>query len=56
MPADLVLIAVGFTGPEKPLLEAIGTELDDRGNVDAPEFASTVEGVFAAATPASASS
>jgi glutamate synthase (NADPH/NADH) small chain len=45
--ADLVLIAVGFTGPEKPLLEAAGTELDDRGNVNAPQFASSVEGVFA---------
>ena len=26
MPADLVLIAVGFTGPERPLLDALGVD------------------------------
>jgi glutamate synthase (NADPH/NADH) small chain len=48
VPADLVLIAVGFTGPEKPLLEKLGTDLDDRGNVRAKHFHSSIEGVFAA--------
>jgi glutamate synthase (NADPH) small chain len=47
MPADLVLIAVGFTGPERPLLERLGVELDGRGNVAAPLFASSQDGVFA---------
>jgi glutamate synthase (NADPH/NADH) small chain len=47
MPADLVLIAVGFTGPERPLLDALGVERDGRGNVAAPLFASSESGVFA---------
>ena len=34
--ADLVLLAMGFTGPRKPgLLEQAGVELDPRGNVKA---------------------
>jgi glutamate synthase (NADPH/NADH) small chain len=33
-PADLVLLALGFTGPEKGgLVEHLGVELDDRGNI-----------------------
>ena len=33
-PADLVLLAMGFTGPERgPLLDGLGVDLDDRGNV-----------------------
>ena len=47
MPADLVLIAVGFTGPERPLLDSLGLELDARDNVAAPLFASSEPGVFA---------
>jgi glutamate synthase (NADPH/NADH) small chain len=36
LPADLVLLAMGFTGPRKPgLLEQAGVELDPRGNVKA---------------------
>jgi len=48
--ADLVLLAMGFVGPEKPgLLTDLGVELTDRGNVarDA-DFQSTVPGVFVA--------
>jgi glutamate synthase (NADPH/NADH) small chain len=34
IPADLVLLAMGFTGPERPgLLEQLGVSLDARGNV-----------------------
>jgi glutamate synthase (NADPH/NADH) small chain len=34
IPADLVLLAMGFTGPERPgLLEQLGVALDGRGNV-----------------------
>jgi glutamate synthase (NADPH/NADH) small chain len=48
--ADLVLLAMGFTGPQAAgLVEQLGCELDERGNVrrDA-SYASTVEGVFVA--------
>ena len=40
LPAQLVLIAVGFTGPEREgLLDGLGVELDARGNVHAPAYA-----------------
>jgi glutamate synthase (NADPH) small chain len=47
-PADLVLLAMGFLGPEQPLLEALGVERDGRSNAAAPAFATSVPGVFAA--------
>ena len=47
-PADLVLLAMGFLGPEQQLLEALGVERDERGNAAAPAFATSVPGVFAA--------
>lgn len=50
IPADLVLFAMGFLGPEKPgLLEQLGVDLDERGNVkrDA-SYASSVPGVYVA--------
>ncbi len=34
-PAGLVLLAMGFTGPEPALLDALGVATDARGNVDA---------------------
>ena len=48
--ADLVLLAMGFTGPVKNgLLTDLGVELDNRGNVKTNEsYMSSVEGVFAA--------
>ncbi|MBI4877954.1 MAG: glutamate synthase subunit beta [Acidobacteria bacterium] len=48
--ADLVLLALGFTGPVRGgLLEQLGVELDARGNVRTGEdYATTVPGVFAA--------
>jgi glutamate synthase (NADPH/NADH) small chain len=51
--ADLVLLAMGFTGPTKngliEALQAEGLQLDKRGNVAADEnYMSTVPGVFAA--------
>ncbi len=50
IPADLVLLAMGFTGPERPgLLEQLGVELDERGNVRRDDaYATSVPGVFAA--------
>jgi len=47
-PAQLVLLAMGFTGPEAGLLDALGVARDARGNVDAAQFATSVPGVFAA--------
>jgi glutamate synthase (NADPH/NADH) small chain len=48
--ADLVLLAMGFTGPVKSgLIEQLGVNLDQRGNVLADEtFMTSVPGVFAA--------
>jgi glutamate synthase (NADPH/NADH) small chain len=47
--ADLVLLALGFVGPERPVLQQIGVKLDDRGNVWTDEQKMTsVPGVFAA--------
>jgi glutamate synthase (NADPH/NADH) small chain len=49
IPADLVLLALGFTGPEKPMLQQLGVKLDDRGNVWTDDNKMTsVPGVFAA--------
>jgi glutamate synthase (NADPH/NADH) small chain len=48
MDCDLVLLALGFLGPEKPLLEQFGVALDQRGNVVADgDYATSVPGVFA---------
>lgn len=48
--ADLVLLAMGFTGPVKNgLIEQLGVELDARGNVKADEtFMTSAPGVFVA--------
>jgi len=50
MDVDLLLLAMGFVGPEKPgLIQQLGVELDKRGNVVADaNHMSSVEGVFAA--------
>ena len=50
IPAELVLFAMGFVGPEKRgLIEQLGVELDQRGNVVRDGgYASTVDGVFVA--------
>ena len=50
LPADLVLLAMGFIGPDKGTwLERLGVELDERGNVRRDhEFMSNVPGVFVA--------
>jgi glutamate synthase (NADPH/NADH) small chain len=49
LPAQLVLLAMGFVGPEQGLLEQLGVERDARGNVKAVKpYTTSVEGVFAA--------
>ncbi len=48
LPCELVLLAMGFVGPQRSgMLEQLGVELDARGNVarDA-SFATNVDGVF----------
>ncbi len=47
-PADLVFLAMGFTGPERnELLDGLGVELDARGNVVRDDdYRSTVDGVY----------
>ena len=47
--ADLVLLAMGFTGPVKPgLIEQAGIQLDPRGNVATENYQTSIPGVFAA--------
>jgi glutamate synthase (NADPH/NADH) small chain len=50
IPADLVLIAMGFTGPERTLLEEqLGAQFTSRGNVEREEdYQTTAPGVFVA--------
>jgi glutamate synthase (NADPH/NADH) small chain len=48
-PADLVLVAIGFTNPEhEGLVNDLGVGLDRSGNVKAGAFATSVENVYAA--------
>ena len=51
MKADLVFLAMGFVHPTKDgMLEALGVELDDRGNVRAgtEDYKTSIPGVFSA--------
>jgi glutamate synthase (NADPH/NADH) small chain len=49
-PAQLVLLAMGFLGPEQPLLEQLGVERDPRSNAraDFDKYSTNMKGVFAA--------
>ncbi|WP_005037218.1 glutamate synthase subunit beta [Holophaga foetida] len=49
-PAQLVLLAMGFLGPEDQLLEQLGVERDPRSNAKAEygKFATNIPGIFAA--------
>jgi len=47
--AELVLLAMGFTGPVKSgLLEQAGIKCDQRGNIATENYQSSIPGVFAA--------
>jgi glutamate synthase (NADPH/NADH) small chain len=50
LPAQLVLLAMGFLGPEQPLLEQLGVERDGRSNAQAEfgKYSTSVKGIFAA--------
>ncbi|RMA57240.1 glutamate synthase subunit beta [Ulvibacter antarcticus] len=47
---DMVLLALGFTGPEKTLSEQLGLEIDFRTNIKATiaDYKTNVAGIFAA--------
>jgi glutamate synthase (NADPH/NADH) small chain len=49
-PTQLVLLAMGFLGPEETLISQLGVECDERTNVKAEygSFATTIKGIFAA--------
>ncbi|MBI3880655.1 MAG: glutamate synthase subunit beta [Verrucomicrobia bacterium] len=50
VPTQLVLLAMGFLGPEQPLLEALGVERDPRTNAKADhgKYTTSIPKVFAA--------
>ncbi len=50
IPTQLVLLAMGFLGPEQPLLDDLGLEKDARSNIKAEhgQFATSLPKVFAA--------
>ncbi|MCE1179548.1 MAG: glutamate synthase subunit beta [Acidovorax sp.] len=50
IPADLVLLAMGFVGPERAgVVEQLGVDLDERGNiVRGNDYQTSVPGVFVA--------
>lgn len=49
-PADLILLAMGFLGPEKTVPNQLNLELDGRGNVKAVngQYGTSRDGIFAA--------
>ncbi len=49
-PSQLILLALGFLGPENPILDQFGMERDERSNIKAEygRFHTNIEGVFAA--------
>ncbi len=50
IPAELVLLAMGFLGPEETILRELGVAQDERSNVKAEygKYATNVKGVFSA--------
>ena len=50
LPADLVLLALGFLGPEEQVLAGVTVERDPRSNIraDYGRFATSIPGLFAA--------
>jgi glutamate synthase (NADPH/NADH) small chain len=49
IPCELALLAIGFTGAEKGgMIDELGIELDERGNIKTQNYMTTQEGIFAA--------
>ena len=48
--ADLVMLALGFMGPEQEVLNGFGVSINTKGNIDSTYggFSTNIEGVFAA--------
>jgi len=47
-PCELVLLALGFTGPEKTLSRQLGIETDARGNYQASQYQTNIPHIFTA--------
>ncbi|MCA0933608.1 glutamate synthase subunit beta [Lutimonas saemankumensis] len=47
-PCDLVLLALGFTGPENTLSDQLGIELDERTNYKARNYQTNIPHIFTA--------
>ena len=47
-PCELVLLALGFTGPENTLSDQLGLELDERSNYKASNYQTNVPHIFTA--------
>ncbi|KZT28486.1 NADPH-dependent glutamate synthase [Neolentinus lepideus HHB14362 ss-1] len=49
-PAQLILLALGFLGPQQELVHALGVQTDPRTNIQTPakKYSTNIEGVFAA--------
>jgi glutamate synthase (NADPH/NADH) small chain len=49
LPVDLLILAMGFVGPDSDaMVEQLGMQLDGRGNLATRDYATTADGVFAA--------
>jgi glutamate synthase (NADPH/NADH) small chain len=49
IPCELALLAMGFLHPQQQgVIQQLGVELDDRGNVRCTNYQTSVEGIFAA--------
>ena len=47
-PCDLVLLALGFTGPETTLSTQLGVEVDDRSNYKSTNYQTNIPHIFTA--------
>lgn len=49
-PAQLVMLALGFLGPESDVIKSLGVKQDARSNIQTPvkKFSTNIDGVFAA--------
>lgn len=50
-PADLVLLAMGFLGPERAIGNQLELELDPRSNFETKNYRTNLANVFAAGGP-----
>lgn len=49
IPCELALLALGFLNPQhQGLLDSLGVEYDERGNVKATRYQTSIEGIFTA--------